>query len=443
MLRDGLSLPANSTLVNDLAAYYISGGGTAAFAQYALENYDATQDYWRLTGEGDLEYDGFATLRDENGEILISNTKMGLSNMAVESALLYILGIDPKDDDKVAAVRNLMIDSGLVHSSDADPSNWYWNGEHDVVPGIGTISSSNSKDLVSKSEYRIWTEGSSGERRIVTGISMEPEKKDLTMLNMGKIISLESIAGLYNETGVGGNVVSRFVDTTYKSPVDFLNYADTGGRTNLAVDLVSKYLDSTQLQMVQVNQQLLNNIFENPQDITKTMFTGAVSQTQPFGVTSEPILLKREEDTDPFSLIEDHPAIDVAGAGETITTPGGYWTYNGTNGYNAIFSLYGGDLKMRINHVNTDIITYERGGIIGAADGPTQLLNYPDKLYGTGSGTHVHVEYTLNLPYNGVYTRQYVNPNTLLPHPDYLDYTLYYYDKEGKEIRRTQYNRLF
>jgi hypothetical protein len=54
MLRDGLSLPANSTLVNDLAAYYISGGGTAAFAQYALENYESDEDYWLIKMNGDI-----------------------------------------------------------------------------------------------------------------------------------------------------------------------------------------------------------------------------------------------------------------------------------------------------------------------------------------------------------------------------------------------------
>jgi hypothetical protein len=444
MLRDGLSLQANPLLIDDLIAYYGTGGGMAAFARYALENYDSGRDYWKLTREGNLEYDGLAALRDENGNVLISNTTMHLGETAVESALLYILGIDPEDSGKVDAVRKLMVDSGIVHSSNADPSEWYWSGERYIdVLKIDSIASSNPKDMVSNLELRIGFGDPSGEMKIITGISKELEKKDLTALNMGKIINLESIAGLYGKTGVDGSVINKFINNTYRSGVDFLNYAEAGGRTDLAAALLSQYLDSTQLQMVQTNQQFLNTLRKNSQDITKTMFTGAVSQSQSFGVTSDPIKLVKNEDADPSFLIEDHPAIDAAGAGKTITTPGGYWTYEGTSGYNAIFSLYGGDLRMRINHVNTDIITYADNEIIGSAAGPVKLLDYPDKLYGAGTGAHAHVEYTLNLPYNGVYARQYVNPNTLAPHSDYLDYNLYWYDEDGRELYRTQYNRRF
>jgi hypothetical protein len=440
MLRDGLSLRANSMLVNDLAAYY--GGGAAAFAKYALGNYDASGDYWKLTKEGNLEYDGFASLRDENGDVIISNETMGLSDSAIESALMYILRINPKDSEKAAAVRSMMVDSGIIHSSDADPSNWYWSGDQYIdVQNTTVITLINPKDLFSDLELKIWIEGSSGLMRIVTDVSKE--LKNLTALNMGKTINLESIEGLYNKIGSSGNVINDFIDTVYGSTVDFLNYADAGGQIDLAAVMISKYLKPDQLQMVKTNQQFLNNVREKPQDISTAMFTGSVVETQPFGVTSGFIALKRDSENDPYFLIEDHPAIDLAGDGKTITTPGGYWSYEGKNGYNAIFSLYGSGLRMRINHVNTDAITYKPDEIIGAVTGPVRLLDYPNKLYGTGSGTHVHVEYTLNLPYHGAYTRQYVSPNTLSPNLDYLDYFLHYYDQNNKETSATRYNRFF
>jgi hypothetical protein len=436
MLRDGLGLPVNSTLLKDLSAYYRSQGDMASFARYALENYDATGDYWRLTNEGNLQYDGHATLRDENGDVIISNIEMGLNDTAVEGALLYILGIDPKDSDKVAAVHSMMKNSGLIHSDDEDPSNWYWTGQHSaILPKV--ITPQNSRGIFQNPDPQFWSEGRGG--IMILGEVMA----DLTSLNMDKIITLESIADLYNEIGSSGSVISGFIDNTYISAIKFLNYADEGGKTYLATAMLSKYLDPGQLEKVKVNQRFYNALRNRPQNIETSMFTGVVTEEQNFGITSSFIELVQKAETDPYYLVEDHPAIDFAGKGETITTPGGYWVYEGTNRYNAIFSLYGSDLRMRINHVNTDAITHKPGDIIGDAAGSAKLLDYPDKLYGTGSDIHVHIEYTLNLPFNGVYTRQYVDPNTLKPSPRYLDYNLYYFDKDKKEISRTVYNRRF
>jgi hypothetical protein len=444
MLQDEVSLGANTMLAKDLMMYYDAEDDMAAFARYALENYETAGDYWKLTKEGNLEYDGFATLRDEDGNVIISNSTMRLSDTAVESALLYILGIDKNDNDKVTAVRNMMVASGITHSFDEDPSNWYWNGIQNVAVFDANIKSvSNLDHLPKNSESVLWIEGNPGEPITTASPKTEIKRQDLTALNMGKTITLESIAGLYSEIGSSGSVISRFINNTYRSTVDFLNYADTGGKTTVADAMVSNYLSADQLQMVKVSQQVFNTIYENGQDIATTMFTGTVGETQPFGITSGTIKLKRDKESDPYYLIEDHPAIDFAGAGETVTTPGGYWTYDGKSGYNAMFSLYGSDLRMRINHVNTDIITYSSDDIIGSGTESARLLDYPDKLYGTGSGTHVHVEYTLNLPYNGTYARQYVNPNTLLPSSRYFDYYLKYYDQNMRETEQRTYNRLF
>jgi hypothetical protein len=445
MLNDGIDIPLNETLQKDLLAYYGTGGDMESFARYVLENYDSSGDYWKLTKEGNLEYDGFATLRDADGNTIKSYQSMGLkSDTAIEGALLYILGIDPKDSVKVSAVQKLMVDSGIIHSFSDSPSDWFWAGEHSILEEKMVIQAGSiPSGLFQANDYFIWNGEPDMASSFYAGIISTLEDKNLTELNMGKTISLNSVALLYAGFNESGGTIERFIENTYGNPVNFLNYASVGENTSIAVSMLSTYHAYDQLYKVKVNQQLFNNLAEKGQNIQTSMFTGDVSVTQAFGITSDPIPLKRKKDSDPFYLVEDHPAIDFAGSGTTITTPGGFWTYEGISGYNAIYSLYGSDLRMRINHVNTNALTYKPGDIIGSAEGSTKLLDYPDKLYGTGSGTHVHIEYTLNLPYDGVYTRQYVNPNTLSPSQDYLEYYLSYLDKDKKPVRKAMYNRGF
>jgi exonuclease VII small subunit len=446
MLQAGEDITRNGMLVNDLIAYLGAGGDMAAFARYALENYDSSGDFWKLTKEGNLEYDGFATLRDADGNIIKSYSSMGLkSDSAIEGALLHILGISPKDSDKVAAVRKLMVNSGLTHSFSGDPADWYWVGEHDVFTENIIIQAGSAASAVfGASKFAVLAGELNEMSSVIARFVPTIESRDLTALNMGKVIGLDLIAGLYTGINDAGSSIKKFVNTAYGSPIDFLNYAAVGGKTNLATAMLSSYLSPDQINKVTVNQQFFNNLLEKKQNIETSMFDGNVAVSQAFGITSDFIKLKQAKSNDPLYLTEDHPAIDVAGKGTAIKTPGGgFWTYEGTNAYNAIFSLYGGDLRMRINHVNTAAITHKTDTIIGAAGQSIKLLDYPDKLYGTGSGTHVHVEYTLNLPYNGKYERQYVSPNTLLPNTDYFDYSLRYYDKDKKLIRSTKYNRGF
>jgi hypothetical protein len=446
MLQDGEDFKLNGILLNDLMAYFDAGGGTAAFASYVLENYDSSGDFWKLTKEGNLEYDGFATLRDTEGNIIKSYSSMGLSSdTAIEGALLHILGIDPKDRDKVAAVRNLMVNAGLKHSFSKDPVDWHWVGEHDVFTENIIIQAGSALNAASgANESAILTGESHEMSSLIARFVSTIEKTDLTALNMGKVIGLDLIAGLYSGINDAGISIKKFVNNAYGSPIGFLNYAAVGDKTDLAATMLSGYLNPDQIYKVTVNREFFNNLLRKGQDIQTSMFDGDVAVSQKFGITSDFISLKRLEDTDPFYLKEDHPAIDFAGKGTAIKTPGGgFWTYEGTSVYNAIFSLYGGDLRMRINHVNTAAITHKTGAIIGAAGQSVKLLDYPDKLYGTGDGTHVHVEYTRNLPRAGEYTRQYVNPNTLLPSTDYLNYFLNSYDKDKKHIRTRQYNRWF
>jgi len=114
----------------DLLAFSLGG---SVFSKYVDGAYDPSADYWKLTADGRLLYDGQASLVDENGEVLISFKDMELGkNTQIEGALLYLLGVDPKDERKVQEVRDLMVSSGLQHSDSEYSDDWMWRGIYEI-----------------------------------------------------------------------------------------------------------------------------------------------------------------------------------------------------------------------------------------------------------------------------------------------------------------------
>jgi hypothetical protein len=334
--------------------------------------------------------------------------------------LLYLLGVDKNDAAKVAAVQDMMAKSGLRHSvsADNDREQWLWKGEQRAITG-------------SRGSFPV------------------EETVDLTSYNMGRSINLGAIAELFNTIGSSGNDISNFVNGVYISPIKFLNYADTGGNLNIGLTMLSGIYNQEQMNMITVNRAYENNVLKYGQDIRQTMYSNAVTITQPFGITAEESgyidIHKANDPNAPYYLKEDHPAIDYGSGGSTVRTPGGYWVYDGTQDYNVMFQLYGSDVRMRINHVDTTTIAknYTLEQIVGSATGTAYLFNYPQILYGTGDGPHTHTEYTRYLPYNGTYMRQFVNPNTLMPQAGMLEYYLNYYDKDKIFQYQRHYNRDF
>jgi hypothetical protein len=210
-----------------------------------------------------------------------------------------------------------------------------------------------------------------------------------------------------------------------------------------AATMLSNYYDPSQLEKVLINRNWYNNVLTNGQDIRSLMYDNQVKQTQAFGITSDFIKIGKKDTDNPYYLVEDHPALDFGRGGSVIRTPGGYWAFEGINGNNAMLQLYGGDVRMRINHLNTAEITYTAGQILGTGSSPGTIFNYPAVLYGTGDGPHTYTEYTRNLPYNGAYRRQFVNPNTFIPSPNYFEYQLRDYTKEKDLIETRNYWRNF
>jgi hypothetical protein len=360
---------------------------------------------------GDLEYDGFATLRDADGNIIKSYKSMGLSSdNSIEGALLYLLGVNSGDTEKVAAVRKMMEKSGLQHSFDIDPDKWYWKGEHETI--TGSRGSFPAVGLV-----------------------------DLGQANMGRIISLESISGLFSTSSTNGPDTQKFVERIYGTAINFLNYAESGANIAMANLMLSSYYNPDQMSMIEVNRIWLNNVLKNGINISATMVVGDAHRSQEFDVTSGSMKLSTSSVANAATLVEDHPGIDHGGGGTQINTPGGYWAFIDKNDHRAYYQLYGGDLKMRVMHIDPEEIKkITKNDIFGSTTGSVKLLNYPTESFGSGTGAHTHIDMTRLLPYNGQYTRQFVNPETLYP-GSRLNYYLKYSDATGNILQNLPYNR--
>ena len=208
MLLGGESGFVDQNLAKDIQAYLdAKKDDFNAFNAYVDASYDSSGDYWKLTREGNLEYDGFATLRDAKGNILRSYKEMGLNSIDdIEGALLWLLNIDRNDSAGVQRVRNLMSKSGLTHDR-----NWNWSGNR--LQGY---------DLRSGPIYT-----------------------DYTNANIGETILKESFLRLYFTPRLQENQAREAINRIYGSPGEYLtltNNRDDGFRA-----LVSRLFTSDEI----------------------------------------------------------------------------------------------------------------------------------------------------------------------------------------------------
>ena len=357
---------------------------------FIFNNYDFSGDYWKLTEDGRLEYDGYATLVDHNGNIIRSAESMGLKETQIEGSLIKILGLNPNNAEHANWVRNLMVSSGLTHSNNSDPEQWYWRGIHDV-------------------------ETTDAADNYIFGMH------DLTGINMGKIIGLPAIAAMYQQMGSGTEAVDSFINKTYGSPIDLLNYSDISA----AQWMLSYVYGQEQLHQINVNRDYYNFSLTYGID-TRRLSNGNVTYTQGFGTDSGMINLGSSSVANAAYLREIHTGEDFVSDGNTISVPGGYWTLLENYGHSAIYQLYGSSLRMRIQHADTDEIKNLVPNTVYGGDN-AKILNYPSQLNGSGSGLHIHVDFTMRLPYNNGYTRQFVDSLNMKPGSQ-LEYMIAYYD---------------
>jgi len=390
----GIRSMGASTLaeLQSLEAAY--SGDTSAFEAVA-SGYDSSSDYWKLTKNGSLAYDALATLRDENGNIIRSAESMGLKETQIEGSLVAILGYSALDKTDIEAVRQLMVSAGMQHSYSQDSSQWLWRGAESVMlsadgsfPGMGTI--------------------------------------DLSTVNVGKIIDLEAISNLYAATSAVPSVVSGFIEGTYGSAIGMLEYAGQTFSSSADV-LLSDVYSRSEVKMIYENQEWYRSATGDGVSID-SMISGGAKRTSGFGIDTGNLALATSSVAGASYFSEQHTGIDYGRGGESILTPGGYWQFVYQQEHKAYFQLFGGDLRMRFMHIDpSEIKKLEEDVILGGQGESKKLFDYPSTSFGSGTGAHVHIDFTRRLPYGGSYLRQFVNPETLQP-GNQLEYAYSYKD---------------
>jgi hypothetical protein len=294
-----------------------------------------------------------------------------------------MLNVNPNDKEKVNAVRQMMVNAGLQHTPDDNPDNWFWSG--------GEINNM----YVDRWAWRL---------------NNLPE---LTRANMGVEIGLDAIANLYTSTGMAGSEIVKSINRIYRSAINFFNYADTGLKSDIAASIINFALPAMEAEMILANVDYYNNFNKNGIS-TDSMVSGNPRRTSEFDVTYGDLELVKKDPTIKEFFEEDHTGIDYGRGGTDITIPEGYWQIIQIDNHRIYLQLLGSDLKLRIMHLNpAELEKLTKGSIFGGSN-PLEI-KYPTEVYGTGTGPHIHIDMTMNLPYNNQYTWQFVNPADLLP----------------------------
>jgi hypothetical protein len=386
------------------AAYYGDTSGLEA----VMSAYDSSQDFWKLNKDGSLTFDALASLSDENGTIIRSAASMGLKETQIEGALIKILGLEATDANGVEGIRNLMVDAGMQHSYGNDSDQWLWRGTQSVALGAD-------------------------------GTFPMMAKTDLSVANIGKGITLQAISELYSSMGAGSSIVGGFIDNTYGSALGMLAYAGHAAREP-ANTLLSEVYSDTEIKMIYTNQNWYSEAIRSGIS-TDAMVSGNARQTTGFGVETGDLALATSTVSGAAYFSEQHTGIDYGRGGTSISTPGGYWQFSYQKDHKAFFQLFGGDMKMRIMHLDpNEIAQFEKKDIVGNLDSPAELFKYPTTSFGSGTGAHIHIDFTRRLPYGGAFERQFVDPATLQP-GSRLDYSYSY--KDSSFVPLNKYPRNF
>ncbi|MBN1804113.1 MAG: hypothetical protein JW837_02570, partial [Sedimentisphaerales bacterium] len=131
----------NENLKRDL---YYATQGSDAFAQYVGAAYDSSADYWKLTADGGLEYDGEGYLRGVNGEYIRDKDGNKIGADGIESGLIAIMqkaGVNLTSEQ----AAQMLAEAGFQHTNpdSEDTSTWMWNitGEDGQQVNMGAVLS--------------------------------------------------------------------------------------------------------------------------------------------------------------------------------------------------------------------------------------------------------------------------------------------------------------
>jgi hypothetical protein len=119
MLQDGQVLALSQNILNDLYAYFEAGGDAGKFNAFVDSNYDSTGDFWKLTKDGNILFDGRKSLYDEDGNLLV---ECGDGKRYTES-LAFVWGVDYSVADKFLTTANLTYMDGTFKRNGVDAKN--------------------------------------------------------------------------------------------------------------------------------------------------------------------------------------------------------------------------------------------------------------------------------------------------------------------------------
>jgi hypothetical protein len=127
------------------------------------------------------------------------------------------------------------------------------------------------------------------------------------------------------------------------------------------------------------------------------------------------------------SFFEEHTGLDFGKGGTGVYTPGGFWEVAEAKDHKLILQLYGTDIKMRIMHLDpTKVDDLTLGQIIGSANGNAKIIDYPTESFGSGSGAHIHIDFTRSFAGATSYYRSFINPSNWI-NGNQLEYQYIYY----------------
>ena len=410
MWADKYYFTLDANIMKDLLVYKILGGDVDLFGSYIENNYDSSDDYWKLTRDGKLEYDGFATFRDSYGDVIMNFADMKLNgkslskDTSIESALLYLLNVNPNDKKSVNAVRQMMVNAGMQHTSDDNPENWYWLGEKKMWPSV------------------IYNED---------GPLIIIDLMDIKDINMGKVIDISDIMNLHSAIGSSKSAIAESMNRIYETPINFYNYMDAGVRSEIVGPILESYLSDNVIKMIMSNIEQ-DKIFKADGINANAIMDGNPRITSAFNKSEIDLKLESTTVRGSVYFTRDHTGVDYVTDGTNVYVPEGYWNIFEINDHKVYLQLIGSDIKISYQHLNPDELSnLTVGTVVGGSN--SFLANYPDAAFGNASGKHVHFEVTRTLPYNGIYERQFVNPETLQP-ADRLNYNFIHKDKSKKVL---------
>ncbi len=382
----------NAAEANVYSAYKAGEISGSAMNEYIGQNYNSSSDFWKLTSNGNLSYDGKANLYDENGNLIRQTNSQG-----VEGSLLELLGLPDTATNRQAVVK-LMKASGMKMSTEGK-----WVGT--------SVSVANQLPRAGGTFVR--------------------DGVDLTAMNIGKEIPLSSITQFYKTMGVDKAVYQSFVERNYMSAMSYLSYTAQQTDQSWSQDLYQKAYTPAERAMIQTNIGFLQSVQQN--GINYDKMVPGTQQTTGFGVSSFVELATTSTEGAKFFL-EDHTGLDFGGNGSTVNVPGGSWRVTDKTKDKLYLQLLGTDVRMRIQHLDpSNVRVIDLGAIVGDGGSGEKIVDYPTSSNGSGTGTHVHIDFTKSLPYEDVYQRAFVSPSNWSYVPR-LEYQYTYFDSNRNPL---------